>query len=56
MLKALRHHPMMVGTVEVLVDAALRHRRAHRAPARGTAREGRALSGMGTSTDPDART
>jgi hypothetical protein len=22
MLKALRHHPMMVGTVEVLVDAA----------------------------------
>jgi hypothetical protein len=22
MLKALRHHPVMVGTVEVLVDAA----------------------------------
>ena len=22
MLKALRHHPLMVGTVEVLVDAA----------------------------------
>jgi hypothetical protein len=48
MLKALRHHSLMTGTAEVLVERRLLRRdHAGHAPAAGAAREGRALKRQG---------
>jgi hypothetical protein len=47
MLKVLRHHPLLVGTTELLVDAARYVAIVLIVPARGAAREGRALRWRG---------